>query len=259
MKSKKGKILPAKRNMDFSEFIDHLIRKYENKPGSMIQINSLSSESSIEKRRLYDLLNVLVACDICDKTDSHNYIWKSINNKINAVEQISYDLENKAIHHYTVEDIFILPDSPSIGLITTRFIGVFLYLNINSLNIRDAALAMATDETHFKPILRRLYLVAYLLERIGLFKHSQKIGEYQLDFDIQATCIKSLEDLARNQIIPADSIEYQLNRFDEHYLQTKFKSRRENFIGHLRKRKAEQTTENDPSKLAMKNYQGVFI
>lgn len=258
MKNKKNKAFGSKRSKDFSEFIDQLIRKYENNPSSTIQINSLSMENTIEKRRLYDLLNVLVACDICTKADSHNYMWNSIKNGKTAVSRISYELESRAIRE-SVEDIFVLPDSPSIGLITTRFIGVFLYLNIKSLNIRDAALAMSSDESHFKPILRRLYLVAYLLERIGLFQHSQKIGEYELDVDIKSICIESLEKLAKSQEFPPDSIEYQLNRFGENYLDLIYKTRRMNFIDHLRARKAEQVTETESPRLLMKNYQGIYI
>ncbi|OHT02050.1 hypothetical protein TRFO_30918 [Tritrichomonas foetus] len=243
----------SKRRNDFSEFIDGLIKKYEDRPNSVIQINSLSNENTIEKRRLYDLLNVLAACDICTKTDQHNYIWNSIKNSKKAISRISYELECRSINE-TTDEIFILHDSPSIGLVTTRFIGIFLYLNIDTSNIRDAALFMSSDEPHYKTILRRLYLVAFLLERIGLFTRTQKNGEYKLNVDVKSICIKSLEKLARAEEFPPDSIEYQLNRFDQNYLYQMHSARRFNFVD----RETYFDTSSTPG-LAMSYIQGIDI
>ena len=229
MKRNKKKNHSPKKKMDFSEFIDKLIKKYNGKENSIIHINSLSLENTIEKRRLYDLLNVMVALGICVKSGSHNYIWKSMDNIKDAFSTISYDIESRSIYE-SANEIFALPDSPSIGLITTKFLGIFLYLNIKTLNIRDAALFLASDNDHFKPVLRRLYLVAYLLERVRVFKRSSKIGEYQLDIDVDSICIKTLEKLARAEEFPPDSIEYQLNRFDANYLNMIHAARRFSMI-----------------------------
>ena len=246
----------SKRRNDFSEFIDQLIQKYEDAPDPNIQINSLSMENNVEKRRLYDLLNVLVACSVCSKTDSHTYRWNSIRKTSESVKKISLELEAKSINE-TIEEIFELPDSPSIGLITNRFIGAFLFFNLSTINIRDVAALMASDEAHYKPILRRLYLVAYLLERIGLFKHSQKIGEYVIDVDVRSVCRHSLEELAKADEFPPDSIEYQLNRFDDNYLDTVYTARRDVFVNMIRKGNRSQQSES--SRIYMMNYNSISI
>ena len=173
------KMTKSSRRNDFSSFIDKLLQHYEGHQGSDIQVNSLALDNHFEKRRLYDLLNVLAACDICSKYDTHTYKWNTILNIHRTVEKIAADFETKALSG-TIEDIFRLPDSPSIGVITHKFIGTFLFFNMKIISIRDVAMLMAIDQCHFKPILRRLYLVAYILERIGLFKHSQKKGTYQI-------------------------------------------------------------------------------
>ena len=211
-----GKRGPRRRG-DFSQFVDRLIQKNEKRPDQTIQINRLSFEHGIEKRRLYDLMNVLVACNICIKTDVHNYRWTSLGNARDTVQRISLELEFKSLET-PVSDLFILPNSPPIGLMTTMFIGAFLFFNLASMNIRDISMLMASDAAHYKPILRRLYLVAFLLERLGLFKHNQKMGDYEITVDVERTCLNSLNDLARGGKFPPTAIEYQLNRIDQNYV-----------------------------------------
>ncbi|OHT03975.1 hypothetical protein TRFO_28633 [Tritrichomonas foetus] len=256
MEKKKSNQSRSKRRNDFSDFIDQLIHKYEDAPDPNIQINALSMENNVEKRRLYDLLNVLVACSVCTKTDSHTYKWNSIHNTKEAIKKISLELEARSLKE-TIEETFELPDSPSIGLITNRFIGVFLFFNLSTLNIRDVASLMACDESHYKPILRRLYLVAYLLERIGLFKHSQKIGEYQIDIDVRDICKNSLNNLAKADEFPPDSIEYQLNRFDDNYLDTIYNARRDVLVDVLRR--GYRFQQSDASRVYMLNYHSIDI
>ena len=207
----------TRRRSDFSDFVDRLIARNEKRPNQAIQINRLAFENGIEKRRLYDLMNVLVACNICTKIDTHNYRWLSLGNARIAVQRVSLELESRALDTPII-DLFVLPSSPSIGLMTTMFIGAFLFFNLASMNIRDASILMASDAAHYKPILRRLYLVAFLLERVGLFRHKQKMGDYEILADVELTCKNSLTELSREGRFPPSSIEYRLNRFDDNYM-----------------------------------------
>lgn len=216
----------GKRKTDFSQFVDRLIQKHEKRPNASLQINRLSFEHGIEKRRLYDLMNVLVACDVCVKTDCHSYRWASLKNAKSAVQRIAKEIESKAIDT-PIASVFVLPDSPSIGLMTTMFIGTFTYFNVPALNIRDVSLLMSSDEAHHKPILRRLYLVAFLLERVGLFRHEQKMGDYEITVDVPHICATILVELVREGRFPPSSVEYRLNRFDQNYLKVAYRDRQE--------------------------------
>ena len=237
----------SKRKTDFSQFVDRLIQKNEKRPNGTLQINRLSFEHGIEKRRLYDLMNVLVACDSCAKTDSHSYRWLALKNAKSAVERIAKEIESRAIDT-PISDVFVLPDSPSIGLMTTMFIGAFTYFNVRFMNIRDVALLMSTDEAHYKPILRRLYLVAFLLERVGLFRHEQKMGDYELTVDVQSACEKGLVELAQEGRFPPCSIEYRLNRFDQNYMRAAYRDRKEylQHLAELKVVKGEKIIESQP-------------
>lgn len=225
----------------FSEVIDKLLGKYEQKPGASLHVNIISRDNSIEKRRLYDLLNVLVACDVCSKSDSHTYKWKSLQNAILSIKKLSYDIELNAsvagINNF--ESLLLLPDAPSIGVITNKFIGLFLFLNRDILNITDVALLMSLDKAHYKPILRRLYLVAYFLERIGLFDHVLcGTGEYHINVNVSELCQETLKKMVIERKFQPDTVEYQLNRFDESAMDSFYLARRYDFATVIQHRKS---------------------
>ena len=259
MKANKKQIekLPTykKHRNYFSEFIDKLLAKYEQKPGASLHVNIISRDNSVEKRRLYDLLNVLVACDVCSKSDNHTYKWKSLQNAILSIKKLSYDIELNAsvagINNF--ESLLLLPDTPSIGLITNKFIGLFLFLNRTILNITDVALLMSLDKVHYKPILRRLYLVGYFLERIGILDHVYcGTGEYHIKVNVSGICQETLKKMAIERKFQPDTIEYQLNRFDESAMDSFYHARRYNFAILIQNRKAVILSSNDSTETNQK-------
>lgn len=219
---------PSRRKSGFSEFIDKLLRCLEDSSRHYIQINSIATETGVEKRRLYDLMNVLVACGVCIKTDTHTYCWEGLARARAALAQNLREIELRSLSE-PIDKLFLLPDSPPIGTLATYFVGVFLFTGARRLNIRDAALLMSPDEDHSKPVLRRLYLVAYLLEHIGILRHAQCIGEYELDADIDEIASSVLAGLARDGEFPPDTIEYRMNRLDGKFLRRLHEQRREEF------------------------------
>lgn len=216
------------RRNDFAHFVDQLIEKSEGKPNLPLQINKIATEYGVEKRRLYDLMNVLVACDVCRKTESHVYRWLSINNAQQAVRRISREIEERAIEN-GINTLFKLPESPAIGVMTAMFIGSFAFFSMTRINIRDISLLMASDARHYKPVLRRLYLVAFLLERVGLLKHVHKVGDYEITVNVKEICEASLMDLLRDGRFPPTCVEFMLNRFGVNYMTTIHAHRRESF------------------------------
>jgi hypothetical protein len=219
----KSQISPGKHT--FSEVIDWIVRTFESHPHSTLQLNSLVTETGIEKRRLYDLVNVLIACGICTKTDTHSYLWLGLSAFRSTARRIAREIENRSMQ-YDLEKLFVLRDSPAIGVLTSSFIGVFLHFGPAEINIRDAAVLMSADEASAKPIRRRLYLVAFLLERLGLVKHSDAIGGYEFATDISSIAIEVLGELAAAQQFPPNSIAYQLNRIEKPYIRRLHANRR---------------------------------
>lgn len=215
----------AKRKSEFSGFIESLVRRFEGVPQHYLQINTIASETGVEKRRLYDLMNVLVACGICTKTNAHTYKWEGLAAFQPAIAQILKETEIRSIKHH-LDTLFLVPDSPTIGMLTSYFLGIFVFLGLNTIGIRDASLIMAQDDERSKAVLRRLYLVAYLLEHTGLLKHTQKIGEYTISEDLPAVTRRVIEEIVGEGEYPPDRIENKLNRIDANFVRNLHEHRR---------------------------------
>lgn len=223
----------SKRKSDFSVFITTLMQRYEESPQQYLQINTLSTETGVEKRRLYDLMNVLVACGICSKTNTHTYRWEGRASFHSAFVQIMKETEIRSIR-YPLDTLFLLPESPPIGTVTSYFLGIFGFLGMNTIGIRDAAVLMAPDDEKSKQVLRRLYLVAYLLEHTVLTKHSQNMGEYTIAEDLPSLTTSVIEEIVSEGEYGPDRIENKLNRIDANFVRNLYEHRRREFAKLLR-------------------------
>jgi hypothetical protein len=209
---------------DFSSQIDNLLRQFQENPQRRIQINVIAAEAGIEKRRLYDLMNVLVACGVCLKTDTHTYCWNGISSFLVTARNITAHTEQLA-QITPLDRLFVLPDAPPIGLMATSFLSMYFYFGIGSINISHASVLMSQDEPHAQSVRRRLYLVAFLLQHIGILRHGQTFGVYLIMTDVSAITKEALSTLGMRHEFQTDSIEYHLNRIEDHFVHKMFKER----------------------------------
>ena len=118
--------VPWGKKNDYGKFINKLFIQCENNPHKSLSISSLSIESGIEKRRLYDLMNVLLACNVFKRLDSHSFLWNGLQQIPSALQQISLHTETKASSQQ-LDELFVLPESPGIGIMTNNFLASFMY------------------------------------------------------------------------------------------------------------------------------------
>lgn len=218
----------SKSKNDFALFISRLISSYECNMMPIIRINEISIQSGIEKRRIYDLMNVLTAFSVVSKLGANNYKWEGMDQAQKVMKQCSENFALKTSKEVS-GDIFILPESAGIGKLAYNFVSLFFFFGFKNLNIRDASILMASNEVRSKPILRRLYLVSFLLEHIGFIKHRKNIGDYELKANIRKITKNSYDKLNKEGFFTQYTIECQINRFDNSFLNTLFMERLTNF------------------------------
>ncbi|OHT10401.1 hypothetical protein TRFO_20366 [Tritrichomonas foetus] len=206
-----------RQQVDFSLFIDRFITSKEGGADKRIQINTISDETGIEKRRLYDLMNVLCAFGVCNKTDIHRYVWTSMNQINISLLEIAKSVEKNATKAQTFNNLFVLPESPSVGCLATTIASIFIFFGSHVMNIHDISLFLSNKQSE-KQLLRRLYLVTYMLEKIKILRHGSRIGEYEITCDVRKLSKMAFEELANKGEFPPDSIEFQLNRFTDDFL-----------------------------------------
>ena len=222
-KNKRGQ-LRQKKKFSYAEIIDNIIPEAQKDPHHQLFIKNLSIEKGYEKRRLYDLFNVLSVYDLCEKSGSNVYIWKGIENMNNALVRIGKEVETEALEgNYQV--ILKLPEPASLVLIAKRFISVFIFLGANKLQIHDMSTVMAPSTVSPKKILRRLYLVAHILEHLKTLKRTSIIGEYELTFDIRTITERVLNEMQENDEFPPDSLYSRLSRLEDRCINQVYKQR----------------------------------
>lgn len=205
-----------------------MIGHYETTSNRLIQINKLSEESGIEKRRLYDFMNVLSAFYICVKTGTHTYQWNGLKILNEQLVKLGRDIE-AASYTTRMEELFLLPESPNIKLMTQKVVQYFLFYGFKTISLKELALAMAMTPESTKPVLRRLYLVAYFLERIDIIQHSTKIGEYTFTKNPVEIMLHAHEAMLKNLEFPMESVVYQMNRITEIYITGLMRAREEKY------------------------------
>lgn len=230
-----------KQKVDFSQFISAIISRKETEEDKTIEFNLISEEVGIEKRRLYDLMNVLCSCGVCVKTDSHIYHWKGLNKIELTLVDLVKKKENQGILYKNFQHLFALPESPSIGLLTTTLLSIYLYIGTQTLILHDVSKFLTNDTKKEKQITRRLYLVTYLLEQIKVLKHGSRNGEYEIVYNVKEIVKKALNEISSNDDFPPYSIEYQLNRFDDSYIMNIHQIRYKEYLSIVRNLHTNQT------------------
>lgn len=225
----------GRKKDEYSTFISLLLKHYEGSDDAIIQVNKLSSETGVEKRRLYDLLNVLTACGVCEKSSAHAYCWRGLSVLPSFLSQVSRDIEARALY-MDIDQLFFIPDSPAIGALTVNFIAIFVYYGIPMIPLREISMIMTANEERARMVMRRLYSVVYVLERIGVLKHALTVGECLFNADLGELQRSTFVAMAKENMFPPDRIEFELNRFDDMYISQLQRERKSQFMYQIQQR-----------------------
>ena len=224
---RKGRRESKNDSSDFSHFIAKFIQEKENMKHSELSIQNIYKESNVEKRRVHDFLGVLEASGITIKV-SHNILsWRGFNFYKNGLFDIARRFEEIALDNENKEVLMLHP-SPSVFDLTTHFLGYFTYLGVKVLNIQDCAIALSHDVSKTPVIVRRLYLVAFILDHIGIIQRTNKIKEYMLIYndDISAPATDAIKELRKEGKYPPASIFSQLSQVTPKFMDSLFQARR---------------------------------
>ena len=216
-----------KDSSDFSHFIADFVKDKENMKNSELSIQNIYKDSTVEKRRVHDFLGVLEASGITIKV-SHNVLsWRGFNFYKKGLYNIARRFEEIALDNPSKE-VLILQPSPSVFDLTTHFLGYFTYLGVKVLNIQDCAIALSHDTNKTPVIVRRLYLVAFILDHIGIIKRTNKIKEYMLMYneDISEPAMAAIKELKSEERYPSTSIFSQLSQVTPKFMDSLFRARR---------------------------------
>ena len=180
----KSKIDNKKKPAKLSSVFSDIIKKYEKIKPRSISVMEIAREKNIQHRRLYDFFNLLTALGVCKMVQKGQLCWVGMDEIGITIKNWYANLEIQAINKGFTE-IFNFGSSPSLGNLAMYFIGLYLYLNVETLSVKQAAAVFHDGKSDIRSLERRLYLVISCLEVIGMLRHSTKCGQYKLKINRQ--------------------------------------------------------------------------
>ena len=230
----------SQQKVDFKKVISHIMKILPKIPHDLIQISKLANQCGIEKRRLYDLMNALVACGICSKPTQHSYLWHGFGASKQTLVSIfkeffSYSQEN-------LSNAILLKNAPTIGTVTSSYLSIFAFFLIQNLSIRNASIILSGDFHSTKSVLRRLYLVTYILECVGLITKTTFPGDYCLAFNVKSIALEGLTQMASESLFSPETIEAQMHHFNEAYMKSLIQTRHSLLMQILEEKPSEVNT-----------------
>ena len=184
---------------------------------NQISIEQLVRRKSYDKRRLYDLLNILTTLGICAKLENKEFVWIGTDSVRDVILAMATDLELQCA---TTDDISVLQvdDNTHLSVIVTKFIQSFLYFGKNTINVQDIAYCMSQKPDRAKRILRRLYLITQILEEVGVVEHTSDRGKYKLVMDVHPIVKQAFRQLMNENKLPVESILSKMNDVHDDYI-----------------------------------------
>lgn len=215
--SNDGAYRSKREKPNFGDFIRKLVRDQEKGNHEIIFMERLVECSGIEKRRLADLFSALTGLGICSRIQVACYKWESMEKIKESIKNISFILEKNAIT-MPIAELFDAAHSLSVGDLSNKLIEVFCFFGIREMTLKSVASICTINGSGSKQVLRRLYLVAFLLEQLGILSHTKIRGVYRCELDLNEILKNSINQIIKQGMIPDTSIGMFLSRIDDSYI-----------------------------------------
>lgn len=166
----------------FHAVVQQIIASHSDKRGEVVNIGNIAAEVNVEKRRIYDLFNFLASLNICKRMSPQSYLWIGMEEMGKKLKALFIECETRYQNGEEMDVRFEENSSPTIEELTIRLLIVFMYYLGTPLNLRVVASLLAPNQEKERPMLRRLYLVTYFMEQVGLATHHSNVGSYTAIF-----------------------------------------------------------------------------
>lgn len=184
------------KNSDcFRASIGSFVADAETKASAELIISQICCDYGFQKRRLYDVINVLETVGCCKKTSVDTIQWLGLSKVASTLTKLQRragvtDGSN------TLDDIFPSERCISIAHMTSMFVMCFLVLKMETLDVKSIGMFLSRSNGRYKTTLCKLYQIAHILEAAGIIAKSVIPGEMTLEKRFFVTLdIKEKDDL----------------------------------------------------------------
>lgn len=176
-------------------------------PQSSMKITKICDDFCFQRRRFYDVVNVLETVGFCAKTNIDEIKWLGPGNVVPTLKQLQSKFGVNCPDR-KMRDIFVDERCISISNLTTVFMMMFFALRENSLNIKSMALFLSRNNGRFKTTQCKLYQISHILEAAGVVTRGGFTGKST----IEDRFYKFADDESPSRSVSIMSIDMLLNR-----------------------------------------------
>lgn len=215
----------------FRNSIYSFIHDVEMFDSTIVNVITACERYKFQKRRFYDVINVLESIGCCHKLKSDSIQWLGLSN----IPLYLHSLQKRFKVHILdtkVEDIFKSDTSIIISQLTQLFILCFLVFHIQTINIKHVAHFLSRHNHRYKTTLCKLYQITHILEAAEILKHTSKPCIIYIDSKYYMI-IKGCENNTRSNDSNPFSIANLLNDHGPEKFQNEVLKRKNEFYSHL--------------------------
>lgn len=204
----------SKQHVSFQAVVQQIIAGHAEKRGEIVNIGSIAAEVKVEKRRIYDLFNFLASLNICKRMSPQSYLWIGMEEMAKKLKALFVDCETKYQNGGHMEVKFAENSCPTIEELTIKLLIVFMYYMGTPLNLRVVASLLAPNPEKERPVLRRLYLVTYFMEQVGLITHHSHVGSYTAIFCTDEFLVDAMNAMLSQKTLNITCLFSMMSRVD---------------------------------------------
>ena len=151
----------------FKTSIQSFIQDVENSGSKIISVSKSCTKYEFQRRRFYDVLNVLEAIGCCNKLNAESVQWLGLSNIPSTLLLLQKSWKVDDVDA-TLEDIFQTEQSIVISQLTRLFIMCYLVMQSQALDIKQIATFLSRSNQRYKTTLCKLYQITHILEAAGV-------------------------------------------------------------------------------------------
>ena len=156
-----------------------IVKNLEMNKLCIFNVLKVAQSHIIQRRRVYDFFNLMTALGVCKVASKGKMKWMGIEQSENTISNFYDDIEVASLTK-SFEMTFNLGTSPSLGNLALYVISLFLYLNMNTLSLKQISKVFYDGKSDIRSLERRLYLALSFLEVINIIEHSDRVSHFTL-------------------------------------------------------------------------------
>ena len=152
----------------FRDSIKRFVDLAESNARRSYSIPWVCQEFSFQKRRFYDVMNVLEAIGCLQRATSESFTWLGLGRFTMCIQRPRLCFQGAT------------PNSISISLMTHQFMTFFMHVHDMSVDLKSISGLLARHNQRFKTTLCKLYQISHILEAAGILEKSQSRGTVRI-------------------------------------------------------------------------------